>query len=98
MAVLTKIAEDCVLTFGSGQKPLKPKKPKGEKSLFSEVQLAKDIVADRIAFSGAPSFDPSPLLEPATREMYDKPLDYALAPDDGFEPPPRVQVRGNGRK
>ena len=94
VAVLTKIAEDCVLTFGSGQKPLKPKKPKGEKSLFSEVQLAKDIVADRIAFSGAPSFDPSPLLEPATREMYDKPLDYALAPDDGFEPPPRVQVRG----
>lgn len=62
--------------------------------MLSEVQLAKEIEAARLSFGGLPAFDPSQFLEPATRAVYTSPLHYAAEPQDMFEDPPRVHVRG----
>ena len=49
------------------------------RSMFSEVQLAKDIEAHRITFGGVPSFNPSELLNEETRKIYDQPLKHSTA-------------------
>lgn len=63
-------------------------------TMLSEVQLAKEVEADRLGFGGLPAFDPSQFFETATRAIYTSPLQHAAEPQDMFEDPPRVQVRG----
>lgn len=65
-----------------------------ESSLLADVQVAKDIECHRLTFRGTPSFNPSSLLEPMTRELYEDPVKFAIAPEDSMTSPPHVQVRG----
>lgn len=68
------------------------------RSMFSEVQLAKDIEAHRITFGGVPSFNPSELLNEETRKIYDQPLKHSTAPEDSHAAPPRAYVRGSRKE
>ena len=92
--VLTAAAE--TFTFsGSGKLPSKnvTAVPKPD-SMFSEVQVAKEVESHRLKFAGRPSFDPAPYLEGAARECYVDPMQQAAAPADMTEDPPRVRVHG----
>ena len=60
----------------------------------SEVQVAKEIEAERLTFGGRPTFDPSPFLDERTREVYNHPMQCSMAPEDSLQEPPRVKVRG----
>lgn len=64
-------------------------------SLLGEVQLAKKIESARISFAGKPTFDPSPLLDEASRKIFCNPLEHAVSPEDATEDPPRVNARGD---
>ena len=70
------------------------KSKEGNKTLLGEVQLAKDVESHRLKFVGKPAFDPSPFLEPLTREIYQTPVDCAIDPCECPHDPPHVQVRG----
>ena len=70
------------------------KSKEGDKTLLGEVQLAKDVESHRLKFVGKPAFDPSPFLEPLTREIYQTPIDCAIDPCECPHDPPHVQVRG----
>lgn len=60
----------------------------------SEVQVAKEIEAERLTFGGRPTFDPSPFLDERTREIYNHPMQHSMVPEDSLQEPPRVKVRG----
>ena len=63
-------------------------------TLFSEPQLAKDIEAGRLSFSGRPTFDPTPFLGGDALELYNNPLTSELLLKEELPEPPHVQVRG----
>lgn len=63
-------------------------------TLFSEPQLAKDIEAGRLSFSGRPTFDPTPFLGGDALELYNNPLTSKLLLKEELPEPPHVQVRG----
>ena len=67
-------------------------------SLIGEVQLAKDIESDRLAFRGRPSFDPVPFLDGEVRAIYEDPMSNSLDPAEAFTSPPHVQVRGKRKE
>ena len=67
-------------------------------SLLGEVQLAKKIESQRIKFAGRPSFDPSPLLDEASRKIYCNPLAQAMPPEESMQEPPRVNARGDRKE
>ena len=95
LAILTAEAERLTKLLGSGRRPgLVPPAGKDDPSLPPAVMLAKDIESERLKFSGAPAFDPSPLLSAATRKWYQEPLQCALPEEDYFDELPHVQVRG----
>ena len=54
---------------------------------------AKDIDPHRLKFVGEPSFDPSPFLDYANREQYNRPLDLSFEADVAELAPLRVMVR-----
>ena len=58
----------------------------------ADIQVAKPIEADRIRFTGAPTFDPAPYFDETTAAWYNDPLALAL-PEDEVSPPP-VHVSG----
>ncbi len=53
---------------------------------------ALSIDASRIKMAGRPSFDPRPFLNQETCELYERPLDVGISPQDCDQPPPRVLV------
>ena len=61
------------------------------RTLFADVQV---VEADRLKFSGWPSFNPAPLLDAETRQWYEDPLGCSIAPEDCEVDPPHVTVRG----
>ena len=62
--------------------------------MFQEVQVAKEIEANRLTFGGRPAFEPLDYLDEPTAELYRSPFDNSMAPEECLETPPRVQVRG----
>ena len=100
VAALTRWAQKLDARHSSGsascaQRPAKKEHLlKKAETLLSEVQLAKEIEADRLSFGGRPAFDPAQFLEPSTREVYTSPLKFAAQLHEVYEDPPRVQVRG----
>ena len=67
-------------------------------SLFADVQLAKEIEADRLKFSGRPAFNSASYLDEKTKAWYEDPLTLSIDPQDAPEPPPHVTVRGNRKE
>ena len=61
-------------------------------TMMTDVCVAKEVESARLHF---PSFDPSPMLDAETREIYDRPIQSSLDPADALEEPPHVQVRGS---
>ena len=56
------------------------------------ASLAQSVVPERFRFFERPSFDPMPYLSRDSREVFQRPLDFArVIPDE--EPVPRTQVR-----
>ena len=53
---------------------------------------ALSIDASRIKMAGKPVFDPCPFLNRETRELYERPLDVGISPDECEQAPPRVLV------
>lgn len=53
---------------------------------------ARPLIADRLQFPGPPQFDPSPYFDSATRQLYQRPLDFAAKPEDFHGPVPVVRV------
>ena len=53
---------------------------------------ALSIDASRIKMAGKPVFDPCPFLNRETRELYERPLDVEISPDECEQAPPRVLV------
>ena len=74
------------------KEPLFPVKASTVSPAGVEIQVAKPIEADRIRFTGSPSFNPEPFLDDDTAAWYRKPL--TLASCDPDIKPPRVQVSG----
>lgn len=95
---LTRAAESIAFS-GSAKLPSKnvSSVPKPA-SMFSEVQIAKEIESHRLKFSGRPSFDPTPFLEGAAKELYEDPLQQAADPSTATEDPPRVRVHGKRKE
>lgn len=93
LAALTLEAERLTKLLGSGRRP-GPVPQKKAGNLPEPSTLAKDIEAERLNFSGAPTFDPSSLLSPTTRGWYQSPLKNAIPEEDYLEELPHVQVRG----
>ena len=93
LTVLTLEAERLTKLLGSGLKPgLIPQRK--DETLPPPTMLAKDIEAERLKFSGSPTFDPAELLSPNTRSWYQAPLQNAIPEEDFMEELPHVQVRG----
>ena len=96
---LTNIAVRMVEKGGSvGMAEPSPPKTGLPGSLIGEVQLAKDIESDRLAFRGRPSFDPVPFLDGEVRAIYEDPMSNSLDPAEAFTSPPHVQVRGKRKE
>ena len=55
--------------------------------------VAKDIEPHRLKFVGDPSFDPTPFLDYANREQYNRPLDLSFEESLEDLDLPRVKVR-----
>eukprot|EP00438_Fugacium_kawagutii_P029903 Skav200720 [mRNA] locus=scaffold2650:194332:201147:- [translate_table: standard] len=99
LAELTKAAEKLIDQQGSRKGPPVPARhrrtaPADAESLLADVQVAKDIEAHRLKFSGCPSFDPVPYLDSESALLYDDPIQHSLEPCESLEDPPHVQVRG----
>lgn len=60
----------------------------------SEVQVAKEIEADRLTFGGRPSFNPMPFLDEVTARVYEDPLACSMPPEECLQEPPKVKIRG----
>ena len=56
---------------------------------------AKPLVAERLHFPAAPSFDPVPYFDESTASRYEKPRSLGKKPDDLDERPPPVQIRAD---
>ena len=59
------------------------------------VISAKPLVADRLHFPAAPSFDPLPYFDESTASRYEKPRTLGWSPSEVEEAPPVVQVRAD---
>lgn len=53
---------------------------------------ARPLVASRLVFPGPPSFEPSSLMDPATRALFERPLDFSKSLKDVDVEIPRVRV------
>ena len=95
---LTVKAKQLFSATGSGKAPAdrmgKQSVPVA-RSMFSEPQLAKEIEASRLTFSGRPTFDPTFFLGGAALELYRNPLSSPMVLKDDLPEPPHVQVRGS---
>ena len=60
--------------------------------------MAKEVEAERLSFHGTPSFDPRPYLDAESREIFERPLQFALKAHEVFEPMPRVRVRASRQR
>lgn len=95
---LTAKAAKLFPSTGSGKSPtdrIGRKTVPTADSLFSEPQLAKDIEAERLSFSGKPTFDPTPFLSGDALDLYQYPLTSQLLLKEELPEPPHVQVRGS---
>jgi hypothetical protein len=53
---------------------------------------AKPIVSDRLEFRGVPAFNPSPFLDSKGREVFERPIQCALRPEESVVEPPPVKI------
>lgn len=60
-----------------------------------DVSGANPIIASRIKMEGAPSFDPTPFLDEASKLLYQEPWSSGITPADVPETPPRVHVHAS---
>ena len=60
----------------------------------AQVCGAKPVVASRLEFPSAPSFDPVPFFDAVTAELFTNPLDYAMEPHEFAGDVPKVSVHG----
>ena len=98
---LSAVALHLVAAGGSSrasQSGPRVEKSKQKSSVFGDVQLAKDVESKRLHFGGSPTFDPTNLLEPTTREIFQHPIDCAMDPADSNADPPHVQTRGSRKE
>lgn len=58
----------------------------------SQQMVAKPMQSKRIEFRGEPSFDPSSYLDPRGREVFERPIQCAMLPEDNFEAIPHVVI------
>ena len=56
---------------------------------------AKPVIASRLEFPAAPSFDPVPFFDAETAELFIHPLDHAAKPQDFVGSVPTVSVHGS---
>ena len=98
IAALTAAAHIALRQMGSGKTMLEqelPRSDKAKESVFGEIQVAKNIESHRVKFSGSPTFDPSPLLDPQSQLLYDRPLEAAEPPTlEGAATWASVRARG----
>ena len=59
---------------------------------------AKPIRSDRLEFRGVPAFNPSPFLDERGREVFERPIQCALDPQEGTEEPPPVKIHCSVRE
>ena len=99
LAVLTRAATSLASRGGSAFHSTAQRPPKVTSkvasTLLADVCVAKEVESSRLQFRGRPSFDPSPMLDRETKEIYDHPLQMAMDPCDAVADPPHVQVRGS---
>ena len=62
-------------------------------SSFKMDHVAKALQPKRLRFWGKPTFDAMPFLDDANQRTFERPLDYALAPDVEEYRPPKVRMR-----
>lgn len=62
------------------------------------LSTAKPIIADRLGFPGAPSFDPVPYFDQATAEVFLRPLDHAASPESFEGEVPRVKINASQKE
>ena len=98
LATLTKAAIQALGSTGSGRLPA-PKTTAvtvpSRSTLLSEVQLAKEIEADRLTFGGTPTFDPTDLLNSETKKIYVAPMQHSTPPNCYDGPTCKGHVRGS---
>lgn len=98
LATLSKAAVQALGTTGSGRLPINrpaASAPSEKPTLFSDVQLAKEIEADRLTFGGVPSFNPTALLDEETKKIYTAPMTNSMAPESYDGPACKGHVRGS---
>ena len=66
--------------------------------LGAPVLGAKPVIASRLQFPQAPSFDPLPFFDAETAELFMHPLDHAMDPSDYVGPVPNVSVHGSQKE
>ena len=59
---------------------------------------AKPVIASRLEFPSAPSFDPVPFFDAETAELFLHPLDHAMHPEEYEGDVPSVSVHGSERE
>lgn len=99
LARLTSSAAAILKSFDYRTNVKKPPENKEQpapssQTMVAEVQLAKEVEADRLSFGGRPCFHPSQLLNQRARQIFDAPLDHSLHPSESPDAPPRAHVRG----
>ena len=99
LARLTSSAAAILKSFDYRTNMKKPPENKEQpapssQTMVAEVQLAKEVEADRLSFGGRPCFHPSQLLNQRSRQIFDAPLDHSLHPSESPDAPPRAHVRG----
>lgn len=62
---------------------------------MGQETVAKDIEADRLKFTGRPTFAPEDWLTEPAKTWYQQPLQCSLPPEQSLETPPAVQVKGD---
>lgn len=62
-------------------------------SSFKMDHVAKALQPKRLRFGGKPTFDAMPFLDDGNQRTFERPLDYALAPDVEEYRPPKVRMR-----
>ena len=60
----------------------------------TQAHGAKPVVASRLEFPAAPSFDPVPFFDAVTAELFMHPLDHAMSPEEFRGEVPAVSVHG----
>ena len=59
---------------------------------------AKPVIASRLEFPQAPSFDPLPFFDAETAELFVHPLDHVISSHDYIGPVPSVSVHGSQKE